>query len=220
MKELIIFGTGDFARTASVYFKHDSPYRIAAFTVDAERVDVAELFGVPVVPFATLPQRFPPDRYSLFVAVGYNRVNRGRRDVYERCKSLGYELPTYISSHCRRWDDLQIGDNCFIFENNVIQPFVEIGNDVVMWSGNHVGHDSRIGDHCFIASHAVIAGRVTIGTSCFIGVNATIRDNVTIAPDCVIGAGALILGDTVSGGVYAGTPTRAREPKSSELRRI
>ena len=48
-----------------------------------------------------------------------------------------------------------IGENTFIFEANVVQPGVTVGDNVVLWSGNHIGHDSVIEDHCFIASHAV-----------------------------------------------------------------
>jgi sugar O-acyltransferase (sialic acid O-acetyltransferase NeuD family) len=153
----------------------------------------------------------------MFVAVGFSGVNRARHEIYDRCKEMGYELLTYVNSKATYWDELQIGDNCFVFENNVIQPNVQIGNDVVIWSGNHIGHDSRIGDHCFIASHAVISGNVTIGESCFVGVNATFRDGVTVAPKCIIGAGALIMKDTVEGGIYSVRGTEPVARKSWEL---
>jgi len=99
-----------------------------------------------------------------------------------------------------------------------VQPFVRLGSDVILWSGNHIGHDSSIGDHCFIASHVVVSGNVHIGASCFVGVNATFRDGITVAPRCVIGAGALILKDTQEGEVYSVRGTPPREMKSWELR--
>lgn len=207
-KKLVIFGTGDFARTAAVYFSKDSPTRVSAFTVHRAYLKQKRLLGLPVVPFERIRQLYPPNRYALFVAIGYRQLNRARAKVYEDCKRLGYELVSYVSSKAARWDGTRIGDNCFILENNVLQPFVKIGNNVILWSGNHVGHDSVIGDHCFIASHAVISGNVRIGPYCFIGVNATLRDGITVAPECVIGAGALILKDTRPQQVFAsaGTP--------------
>ena len=51
-----------------------------------------------------------------------------------------------------------MGDNCFIFEDNTVQPFVTLGNNLVLWSGNHIGHHSTLRDHCFISSHVVISG--------------------------------------------------------------
>src|SRR5262249_621861 len=108
-----------------------------------------------------------------------------------------------------------VGDNCFILEDNTIQPFVRIGNDVTLWSGNHIGHDSTIGDHCFITSHVVVSGNVTVGPRSFIGVNATLRNSITIPPQALIGAGAIIMEDTVEKGVYL--PARAkRSGKSSD----
>jgi UDP-3-O-[3-hydroxymyristoyl] glucosamine N-acyltransferase len=90
---------------------------------------------------------------------------------------------------------VEIGEHCFIFEDNTVQPFVKVGNNVVLWSGNHIGHHSTIHDHNFISSHVVISGFVDVGESCFMGVNSTIGNNVNIGRDCLIGAGAIIVKD-------------------------
>jgi len=217
VKPVIIFGTGDYARIAKVYLDSDSPYEVVAFAVDEAYRDREELLGVPVLPAERLVDTHPPSDFALLVAIGYSRVNKARRSVYERQEGLGYELISYVSSAAQLVTDVEIGENCFVFEANVIQPFVRIGDNVVIWSGNHIGHDSTIGSHCFIASHAVISGNVTIGESCFVGVNATVRDGVTIASDCVIGAGALIMKDTAQGDVYVPRRTDLFAKKSWEL---
>jgi UDP-3-O-[3-hydroxymyristoyl] glucosamine N-acyltransferase len=116
---------------------------------------------------------------------------------------------SYVSSRCTFLTEEPIGDNCFILEDNTVQPFVKIGRDVTLWSGNHIGHDAIIGDHCFISSHVVVSGRVRIGPYCFLGVNATIRNGITLAAETVVGAGAVIMKDTVEKGVYI--------PKRAEL---
>jgi sugar O-acyltransferase (sialic acid O-acetyltransferase NeuD family) len=217
MKPVVVFGTGDFARMARIYLDADSPREVAAFTVDERYVDAPTLDGLPVVPFERLAHTHPPDDYLVFVAIGFSRVNQARAEVYSRCKQVGYELISYVSSKAMVWDELQLGDNCFVFEANVIQPNVRIGNDVILWSGNHIGHDATIGDHCFLASHVVVSGNVTIGDYCFLGVNATLRDAITLAPRCVIGAGALIMKDTEEGAVYSVRGTEPIERKSWEL---
>jgi sugar O-acyltransferase (sialic acid O-acetyltransferase NeuD family) len=214
---VVLFGTGDFARIAHVYLRDDSPHEVVAFTVHGEYAEATEFSGLPLVPFEQLHERFPPGEFAMFVAIGFSRVNQARREVYDACKAQGYELITYVSSRALRSAETEIGDNCFVFEANVLQPFVRIGNDVILWSGNHIGHDSVIDDHCFIASHAVISGNVTVGSSSFIGVNATIRDGVSIAEDCVVGAGALIMRDTKRGGVYAVPGTKPFAKSSWEL---
>lgn len=218
MHKVVIFGTGDFAQVASVYLAKDSPYDVVAFTVDAAHLKEPTLLGRPVVPFETLEQSHPPGEYAMFVAVGFSKVNQARALVYERCKAKGYKLISYVCSKAVQWGHVDIGDNCFIFEQNVLQPFVKIGNDVVIWSGNHIGHHAEIGDHCFITSHVVISGGARIGERCFIGINATIRDHITIAPRTVIGAAALIMKDAEEESVFMGTATEKSRVPSSKLR--
>jgi sugar O-acyltransferase (sialic acid O-acetyltransferase NeuD family) len=214
---VVIFGTGDFARIAEVYLREDSDFDVVGFTVDEQYVRSESLSGLPVIPFEQLGHAHPPSECAMLVAIGFRGVNKARAEVYDRCKREGYELITYVSSRASQSGERNLGDNCFVFEENVIQPNVKLGNDVIVWSGNHIGHDSEIGDHCFIASHAVISGNVSIGPYCFVGVNATVRDGVTIAPECVIGAGALIMRDTERGGVYSVRGTEAAAKRSWDL---
>jgi sugar O-acyltransferase (sialic acid O-acetyltransferase NeuD family) len=218
MSDVVIFGSGDYARVAYAYLRDDSPHDVVAFTVHERYVTSEELLGLPVVPFETLDKSHPSADHAMLVAIGFSGVNRARAELYTDCKRRGYELITYISSQAFVSKDVEVGDNCFIFEANVIQPYVRIGNDVVIWSANHIGHDSTIEDHCFIASQVVISGNVTIGASSFVGVNATFRDGVTVAPRNVIGAGALIMKDTEEGAVYSARGTDARPMKSWELK--
>lgn len=220
MKKLIIFGLTDAAELALYYFSSDSDYEVEAFAIDAVYMPTDKRFkGLPVVAFDEVTQIYPPDHYAFFVALGYSKLNTIRKEKYLGIKALGYELVSYISSRASVLTE-DIGENCFILEDNTIQPFVHIGNNVTMWSGNHVGHHSRIEDHCFLASHIVISGRVTIGESCFLGVNATIRDHITIGEKCIIGAGALILGDAVAEGVYIGTATERSRVPSTRVKKI
>jgi sugar O-acyltransferase (sialic acid O-acetyltransferase NeuD family) len=217
MSDVVLFGTGDFAQVACEYLHRDSPHEVVAFTVHEQYIEESELLGREVVPFERVEELHPPSKFAMFVALGFSGVNKTRRALYEECKGRGYELISYVNSRAIHWGDLDIGDNCFIFEANVIQPFVRIGSNVVLWSGNHIGHHTRIADHCFIASHVVISGNVTLGDETFVGVNATVRDGITVAPRCVIGAGALIMKDTEEGGVYSVPGTQARPMKSWEL---
>jgi sugar O-acyltransferase (sialic acid O-acetyltransferase NeuD family) len=217
-RPVVIFGTGSFAQVAAAYLERDSSRRVVAYTVDGDYVDAASFSGLPLVPFEDMERSHPPDSVDLLVATGFRGVNNVRRSIFERCKQAGYELISYVSSRAMVMSDSPVGENTFVFEANVIQPFVEIGDNVVLWSGNHIGHHSRIADHCFIASHAVISGHVTIGESCFIGVNATLRDGISVAPRCVVGAGALVLGDQEEGTVLSAPSTPVYRKKSWELK--
>jgi sugar O-acyltransferase (sialic acid O-acetyltransferase NeuD family) len=219
-KSLVIFGTGDIAQLAHYYFSTDSNYEVVAFTVDAAYMTASEFSGLPIVPFEEVTSRCSPDSHELFVALSYSKLNQVRKEKYLAAKALGYRIASYLSSHATVLNDDKIGENCFILEDNTIQPFVTVGNNVTMWSGNHIGHHSTIRDHCFIASHVVVSGGVEIGESCFIGVNATLRDHIKIGEKCVIGAGSLILADAEPEGVYLGQATERAKVPSTRLRNI
>ena len=132
----------------------------------------------------------------------------------------GYQLARYVSSRASRFSNFVAKPNQFILEDNTIQPFASIGENVTLWSGNHIGHHSKIANDVFIASHVVVSGGVTIGPRTFIGVNVTIRDNVKIGADCVLGAGALILNDIPDGSVVSPAATEISKVPSHRLRKI
>ena len=195
-EKIIIFGTGDIAQIANYYFEIDSSYQVVAFTVDKSYCKNSSYEGKPLVAFEDLATLYPPAEYKLFIALSYAQMNKLRETKYNEAKSKGYTLVSYVSSKCTYLSQFNCGDNCFIFEDNTIQPFVKIGNNVTLWSGNHIGHHSVLQSHNFISSHVVISGHCTIASNCFIGVNATIGHQVTVATETLVGAGSIITKNT------------------------
>ncbi|HEV7777073.1 MAG TPA: acetyltransferase [Luteibacter sp.] len=214
-RPLVLIGAGEFAQIACEYFEHDSDYDVVAFSVEREHLVQPMLADRPVVAYEKLETLYPPDEVEVFVAIPSSQLNRLRTRLYRDAKRKGYRIASYVSSRAFVWRNVELGENCFIFEGNVIQPFVRIGNNCILWSGNHVGHRTVIHDNVFIASHAVISGYCDIGDSSFIGVNSTFNDYVKVAADNVIGSGALVTRDTLPGRVYVGSPARAVPGRSS-----
>jgi sugar O-acyltransferase (sialic acid O-acetyltransferase NeuD family) len=144
-------------------------------------------------------------------------MNRQRESVYRQCKEKGYAMLSYVSSKATVFPEAVIGENCFILEDNTLQPFTPIGNNVVMWSGNHIGHHGVIRDHVFFTSHVVLSGHCVVDPYCFFGVNATVRDYTHIAEGSLIGMGACVTKNTEPWGVYSGIPAKKGEKLSHEL---
>ena len=217
-KKLIIFGAGELAEVASYYFSNDTEREIACFSVDGEYLNEDSFSGHPVVPFEEVAAVYPSSEYDLFVAVGYSGINKLRQEKCLASREKGYELASYVSSKATLFSNLVHGWNCFILEDNTIQPFSSIGNGVTLWSGNHIGHHSTIGDFSFISSHVVISGGVAIGGRSFIGVNVTLNDHITIGERCVIGSGALVTKDLEDESVITSEPSKLSKVPSSRLK--
>ena len=218
MADVVIFGTGDIARLAHFYFSSDSAHRVVGFTVDAAYRTGQTFAGLPLVAFESVEREFPPEQCAMFVALSYSGMNALRAQRYADAKARRYTLVSYVSSRCTFLAEEPVGDNCFILEDNTVQPFVRIGSNVTMWSGNHIGHDSIIEDHVFISSHVVISGHVRVGAYSFLGVNATLRNGITVGPRTLLGGGAVVMADTEEGTVHVARPAQRLDKRSDAIK--
>lgn len=210
------------APLARYYFDQDTDYEVVGFTVDDEYVEGNVDDGLPLVPFSDVTTCFASSDHDMHVALSYRQINQLRREKYAQARQAGYTLASYLCSKSAIWPDLSIGANCFILENQTIQPMAKIGSNVMIWSGSHLGHGSCIGDHSYISSHVVISGHASIGQSCFLGVNATVRDFVTISNECFVAMDASVTQDVPNGAVVvgqSGTIMPADDRRSQSLKR-
>lgn len=206
-KKLFIVGDSAFAEVAYECFTHDSEYQVVGFAVESNYRTKDSLFGLPIVNLEEALEHFNPSEVNFYAALVYSNLNRLRTRLYLTTKEMGYKPASYISSKAFVWPNVKLGEHCFIFENNTIQPFVNIANNVVLWSGNHIGHHSLVDENCFISSQVVISGFCNIGKNVFIGVNASISNNINISSDNWIGPGVVITSNTQPDQIYSSSKT-------------
>ena len=219
-KKLFIVGTGEIANIAHEYFLYDSDYDVVGFAVNKEFINQDSFKGLPVVAIENILDIYRPDKYYAFVAFGNGMLNYQRTRMYKYLRSIGYKFASYISSRAFVWNNVKIGENCFILEDNTLQPFVEVGNNVVMWSGNHLGHSSVIKDNCFITSHVVISGLCEIGENTYMGVNSAVADRLVIAKDNYIAMGAMVNKSTAENSIYTGNPAQASKVSAKRFCKV
>jgi sugar O-acyltransferase (sialic acid O-acetyltransferase NeuD family) len=217
MSKVIIFGIQDFAELAYYYLENDSEHEVVAFSVNQSYIPNQSKFkGLPIVAFEEIEKHFPPTDYMFFAPMSPAKMNKIRESVYFEIKAKGYQLISYISSKATVCHN-KIGDNCFVLEDNTIQPFATIGNNVILWSGNHIGHHSIIKDHIMVTSHVVISGHCVVENYCTIGVNATIRDGLLIAEGSFVAMAANIIKNTEAWSLYKGNPALKANQSTKEL---
>ncbi len=216
MAKVVIFGTLDIAELAHYYLTHDSEHEVVAFALTEEFIHESSFLGLPVIPFETIESYYSTDQVSLFAPMTARGMNRRRENIFLQIKNKGYSMVSYISSKATIFDN-QIGENCFILENNTIQPFVSIGDNVVLWSGNHIGHHSRINNHVFFTSQVVLSGHCEVGKYSFLGVNSTIRDAVTLGEGTFVAMAAAITSNTDPWSVYKGNPAKKSSLSSDKV---
>jgi sugar O-acyltransferase (sialic acid O-acetyltransferase NeuD family) len=211
MKPVIVFGNQDSASTTLYYLSTDSPYQVAAFAVDQDRITGSHHEGLPVVAFERVQELYPPSQYDFIFPAGFQisnpyNTNIFRRNRYEAIKSMGYRFINYISSRALVADNVTIGENVLIYEGAVVQPFVKIGNNTIIRSGVNLGHHSVVKDHCFLSAEVTVGSRANIGSQTFIGLNTTVLNSINIGDSSFIGSSSLINRDTHESSKNLGIP--------------
>lgn len=191
MKKLLIFGTTDLAQLVHFYITKHKLYEIAAFTTHAQFIQHDRLFGLPVVPFETVSEQYPPDKYSFALCIGYTKVNEVRKQLFYEIKKAEYSIENIIFPFSRTETD-SIGEGNIIFPFATIDPFCTVGNGNIFYPNSLLSHHSAIGNFNFIAVSACIAGNVTIQDNNFIGANSTIKNGTTINSYNLIGANTYV----------------------------
>ncbi|HMK06747.1 MAG TPA: acetyltransferase [Flavobacterium sp.] len=216
--KLVIFGVTELAQLAYFYFTHDSDYEVVGFTLDKAYIEQDTFFDLPVVPYESVQEYFPPSEYSMYIAIGYTNLSELRRIRYYDAKAKGYTLASYVSSKSTTWPGLKVGDNTFIMEDNTIMPFCEIGSNILIFVNNILSHHTVFKDHITITSHCAIGGNSICEEQTFFGLNCTTRSNLNIGKGAIIGAAANVLNHVDEYAMMLGNPAKKAEKDAREVK--
>mgnify|MGYP001349261620 CR=1 FL=1 len=217
MKPIIIFGAGKVAEIIQFFFYEYTQREIIAFCVDIEYKDKDNLNNIPIIEFGNLINDYPPSKVDIFVAMGYQEMNKVREEKYKLFKNYGYRLASYVDSNSNIPNNCIIGENCFLMNSLNIHPFVTIGNNVFIWSGSMIGHHSKIDDNTWITSSSSIAGNSYVGKNCFLGLNSSIGNSIKVEDNCFIGANSLIIKSTKHSEVFITAGTKPMRLNSEQF---
>jgi sugar O-acyltransferase (sialic acid O-acetyltransferase NeuD family) len=216
-RPIVLFGTGGVASVIRYVLDHESPYRVAALTVDRTHVDAAPESDLEVVPFEDVASRYPPSEFGMFVAVGFSRMNGIRAARYVQARDMGYELISHVSDRTSTWPGFEPRPNTIIMEDCTIGPAAVVGEDCIVWPRCYIGHEATIGEHSYLAANASISGRTVVGARSVIGSAAVVRDGVTVGEACIVGVGAVLTTNLEANSVIAAPLPRHLPGRSDRL---
>lgn len=206
MRKCIIFGANDFGSMLKFYIEKYSDIRCEAYTLDYQYITKRTRDSIPVIPFETIQTIYPPDKYIVFLAIGYRKMNDIRKEKYLQTISKGYKVENFIhpTANC---EYSQIGTGNIIFENVTFAYNTQIGNGNIFWNGVQISHESVIGDFNYFAPSATLAGKTVVKNNCFVGINAAVHGARTLEDYTLVGAGAYMNTSSEKGKVYV--PSRS-----------
>ncbi|WP_313114923.1 hypothetical protein [Aequorivita sediminis] len=216
MDKVVIYGAGRHAElTANLMTKYNL-HEVVAFTVKREFLNTPELNGYPVISYEDIKDIYPNNEFKLFIAVGPQRVNRAREEIFQECKKNGYSFVNCVCPSPFIDKTVKIGENVFIDQFCWISSFVEIGNNTTL-IGSKIGHHCKVSSNSFISA-SILAGNVYVKNNVFIGLGSIIGPNITLEEYTVIGMGCTISKSTAPASVYLNKATEKQSYDSSKIK--
>ena len=106
---------------------------------------------------------------------------------------------------------LIVGARCRIREGATLNTGTEggggltqVGDDCLLMTGAHVGHDARLGNRVILANQAAIAGHCVIGDDVIVGGLSGVHQFVRVGRGAIIGAVTMVTNDVLPHGLVQG----------------
>ena len=103
---------------------------------------------------------------------------------------------------------LVVGKRCRIREGATLNLGTEggggvtrVGDDVLIMTGAHVGHDAQIGDRVILVNNVAIAGHCVLGDDVIVGGLSGVHQFVRIGQGAIIGAVTMVTNDVIPYGL-------------------
>lgn len=164
--------------------------------------------GVTVGPFALIGAEV---RLGAGVTVKSHAVVTGWTDIGEGSTVFPFatvgEVPQDLKFAGER-TRLIIGARCRIREAATLNTGTEggggvtrVGDDCLIMTGAHVGHDAQLGDRVILVNHVAIAGHCQIGDDVIVGGLSGVHQFVRIGRGAIIGAVTMVTNDVIPYGL-------------------
>lgn len=210
-----IFGTTQFAEVLAAYLNMDM--NDGGYIVDEDYINYAPKLK-NLISWENFIKTVNPEDCEIYIAIGYNKMNDIRKNIYCKIKNAGYRVGTFIHPSAEVSKYATIGEGSIILEHVTIQPYVKCGICNVFWSNVNICHHTEIGNFNFFAASSAVLGRIKIGNNCFIGCNATIKNEIQIGSMTLIGAGAYVSKSTNEYDVVVPARSITIDKRSTDLK--
>jgi len=206
MKNIIVFGAGEFGTLIQNVMSYNQGFQIAAFgddNLDKTKITTGD---VPLFNQGDLFQFAKENEIkTAIMAIGDNRV-RGVK--YNLFKDAGFEMLSIVHPKALIDTEVVYGDNVIIEMGTAIHTHSTIGNNVFLGGDAMIGHHNIIGNHVLVGGNVSFGGAVIVEDYVSIGVGASIKPGVRLGKGCTVGVGAAVVKDVAPGTTVVGVPAK------------
>jgi len=206
MKNLIVYGAGEFGSLISNVVSYNRDLNIVAFGDDDLGKKDQLIDGIPIFGNQDL-FNFAIDndiKYAIS-SIGNNKI---RAEKYTLLKNKGFQMLSIVHPKALIDTKVTYGENVIIEMGTAIHTNSNIGNNVFLGGDALIGHHNIIGDHVLIGGNVSFGGSVVVEDYVSIGVGASIKPGVRLGKGSIIGVGAAVINDVDPGDTVVGVPAK------------
>jgi len=190
--KLILIGGGGHCVSCIDVIEQGGVFEIAGIIDNA--ISQGTLLGYPFLGGdEDLPQLRSSYDHAL-VTVGQIKSPTVRSRLYDKVRSLEFELPAIVSPRAYLSRHATIGAGTIIMHDVLINARASIGRNCIVNTKALIEHDAQVEDNCHISTAAIINGASIIKTGSFVGSNAVTKEAVKTHENDFIKAGSLFMG--------------------------
>jgi len=196
---IVIFGGGGFGKMVIDIIRQVGGYEIAG-VIDNQKPIGTDIMGVPVIGADDkLTSLRDEGIHHAALAVGLINDNFRRKELYQKLKDSGLNLPVFIHPNATVERSAVLGKGTFVFANAIIGSAAQIGENCIVNSGAIVSHDCILSEGVHITPGAILAGEVNVGRYTLIGMGTTVFIGLSIGEKATIMNGCNVVSDVANG---------------------
>ncbi len=189
--EILLIGGGGHCKAVIDVIEQENRFKIAGI------IDIKEKIGEKVLGYKIIAsdedlKLLLKEYQYVFISLGQIGNCEKRKELFKKCKNLGFSFPKIISPYAYVSRYSIIGEGTIVMHGAIINAGAKIGNNCIINSKALIEHDAEIEDNCHISTGAIINGGVKVKECSFIGSNATTKQYITIPKNSFIKAGSIV----------------------------
>jgi len=189
-RNIILIGGGGHCESVIDIIEQQGEYNIFGI-VDIESKVGSKVLGHEIIGTEANLEEIRGKVINAHISLGYVKINKKRKELFQFLKKIGYSFPTIISPKSHVSAHAEILEGTIIHHGAIVNSNSKIGSNCIINSNSLTEHGVIIKSNSHISTGVILNGNVSVGENCFIGSGSIVIEQTVIPDNSFIKAGTL-----------------------------